>query len=129
MMLILLGPLVTRAQLLPQASQSGHTQNAVQHQTASEHHHDHRHHHGQQPQPAQDKNRHHASHSPLEHLAQGECGYCWLLVKSPAISSHGSATAWAVITAAPSPLAANRSQPYGKPCYINTPVRAPPVMV
>lgn len=133
MVLILLGPLVTRAQLFPQPPPGGHSQNTTQHEAASEHHHAHHqgHHHSQapQPEPGRGEAGQHSSDSPLEHLAHGECGYCWLLVKLPVISSQSSTTAWQDIAATPPPLADSRSQSYREPRYAKAPVRAPPFMV
>lgn len=121
MVLILFGPLLTRVQLEAQGPGAGQSHHG-QHLEPSSHPHHPGHH---QPKPTPEN----ASHGPLEHLAHGECGYCWLLVKLPAVAPLGSPTAWANTRISRTSPPAGRLQPWQNPRYASALVRAPPVTV
>lgn len=103
MLLIYLGPLVTKAQV-------AHTPNMHSaHASAAEQ----------------------MDHSdPLQHMSHGDCGYCVLLTKLPALSPRGTAV-FPRIAIGEGNLTAPRliSAPQGRPGFPNAPVRAPPVLV
>lgn len=103
MLLIYLGPLVTKVQV-------AHTPNPHSaHASAAE------------PMDHSD---------PLQHVAHGDCGYCVLLTKLPAMSPRGTAAFPRNTIGTDSPTAPRLiSAPQGLPGFPNAPVRAPPVMV
>src|SRR5690554_456768 len=103
MLLIYLGPLVTKAQI-------AHTLNKHSaHVSAAEQ----------------------MDHSdPLQHMSHGDCDYCVLLTKLPAMSPRGAAVFPRSAIGEGNPTAPRLiSAPQGLPGIPNAPVRAPPVMV
>ncbi|MBW3196307.1 DUF2946 domain-containing protein [Marinobacter nauticus] len=103
MLLIYLGPLVTKAQV-------AHTSNTHSaHASAAEQ----------------------MDHSyPLQHMSHGNCGYCVLLTKLPAMSPRGTAAFPRNAISEGNPSAPRLiSAPQGLPGFPNAPVRAPPAMV
>lgn len=115
MVLIYVGPLMTQAQLKPETGPP----------LLSSHQSDH---HASEHSPAPSAGQ--ADHSdPLQHLAHGECGYCVLLTKLPALSSRGTDVPSGTSTAGGRGLPGVLSPPREIPGFPNAPVRAPPVMV
>ena len=72
MLLIYLGPLLTKAQLSQHAEPTHHSAEPSLHAKQK--------HHGHSSEHSADKHS-----DPLEHLAHGDCGYCVLLTKLPAM--------------------------------------------
>lgn len=107
MTLIYLGPLITQAQSGLQAETDQH--------------------HGHQDHAPSGDNSNHTD--PLQHLAHGECGYCVLLSKLPALSPRGTLvpSEQRGVPATPTPRLV--SLPRAIPRFPNAPVRAPPSMV
>ncbi|WP_428396669.1 DUF2946 domain-containing protein [Marinobacter salarius] len=111
MLLIYLGPLLTKAQL-PQHAEPTH--HSAEHK-----------HHGHPPEHTPDKHS-----DPFEHLAHGDCGYCVLLTKLPAMSPQGAQGAPSDHTGSRHPASLTSiSAPRGIPSFPNAPVRAPPLIV
>ena len=110
MLLIYLGPLLTQAQL-------------PLHEEPAAHHPEHSHHNGSPPGDTTDHS------DPLQHLAHGECGYCVLLSKLPALSPRGKLVPSGSVTTSVASLPRLFSLPREIPRFPNAPVRAPPVMV
>lgn len=103
MLLIYLGPLVTKAQV-------AHTSNTHSaHASAAEQ----------------------MDHSyPLQHMSHGDCGYCVLLTKLPAMYPRGTAAVPRNAISEGNPSAPRLiSAPRGLSGFPNAPVRAPPAMV
>lgn len=67
---------------------------------------------------------------PSQHMSHGDCGYCVLLTKLPAMSPRGAAVFPRNIIGEGNPAAPRLiSAPQGLPGFPNAPVRAPPDMV
>lgn len=119
MVLIYVGPLMTQAQLKPETGPPLLSNHEGSHQSdhhSSEH----------SPTPSAGQTDH---SDPLQHLAHGECGYCVLLSKLPALSSRGTDVPPGISAAGNSGLPGVLSPPRGIPRFPNAPVRAPPFMV
>lgn len=103
MLLIYLGPLVTKAQIA----------------------------HGDHDYAAHSSAAKNTDHSdPLQHMAHEDCGYCVLLTKLPAMSPRGAAVFPRNPIGEGNPTAPRLiSAPKGTPGFPNAPVRAPPVLV
>ncbi|WP_431475165.1 DUF2946 domain-containing protein [Marinobacter sp. KM021] len=110
MVLIYLGPLLTQAQ-------SG------QHEAPNAHSGHHGHHNSSPPSEETDHS------DPLQHLAHGECGYCVLLSKLPALSQQSTSVSTGSIASPHAVLGRLNLFPRGIPRFPNAPVRAPPIMV
>ena len=119
MVLIYVGPLMTQAQLKPETGPALLSNNEGSHQSD---------HHASEHTPAPSAG--HADHSdPLQHMAHGECGYCVLLSKLPALSSRGTDVPSGTSAAGHRNIPGVLSPPREIPRFPNAPVRAPPVMV
>ncbi|CAN0598207.1 unnamed protein product, partial [Ectocarpus sp. 12 AP-2014] len=107
MVLIYVGPLITQAQLNPEAGPAA----------LNSHHSDH---HSREHSPAPSSGQ--TDHSdPLQHLAHGECGYCVLLSKLPVLSSQGTAVPSSAPAVSGTGLPGLLSPPRAIPRFPNAP--------
>lgn len=119
MLLIYLGPLLTKVQLRQHSEPTHHIAEPSSFRHTNQKHHNHT--------PERDPGGH---SNPFEHMAHGDCGYCVLLTKLPAMSPQGAMGAPSDSTGGRNPKAPRLiSAPRGVPSFPNAPVRAPPLIV
>lgn len=117
MLLIYLGPLLTKAQLPQHAEPTHHSAEPSLHATHK--------HHSHSPEHTPEKHS-----NPFEHLTHGDCGYCVLLTKLPAMSPQSAQGAPSDNPGTHRPESPDFiSAPRGIPSFPNAPVRAPPLIV